>query len=437
MTYARWRQDSFDADFVASELAKGVKPLPNGGLQYSGTAFFGEPLTLLETGVEFLNPVSDVDRSRIITQALEAALRARDYGPSALIREVNKATRDFARLPETKYVVATGFSFKHFEDLTRVEASGCRLYVRRRLPRHLAKTHDEAKRRSKTDVRGDYPEDVPFKKYAAAWIHVRGRSAPEAMQQALEALDLRRGIWNFALNRGSGVPFPAPIRGPLNEVLAGPVYSLHLPDGSLAAGYDWIEPQYTGPEQTRRLGKKWDRVRKDEEGIRACLKRNPYREMLENVLRRYCRALDSADLSNSFLSLWSLLETLTGITPDDGHDKVVKRVSFIFADAERKTHEQVLHHLRRYRNSYVHVGEGSDQAGAYLHQLRVYAEQMLSFHLRTSAHFPSLERAVSFLDLPPDVRDIWHVIETKERQTEKAIEAISLAKEALRFRGGG
>jgi hypothetical protein len=148
--------------------------------------------------------------------AMEAALRSPDYGASALIREVNKATRDFSRTPESKYVVAPGLSFRHFQDLNRVEPSGCRLYVRRSLPRHLAKAHEEAQHRTGSDVRGDYPEDIPFKDYAAAWIHVRGRSVSEAMHRALEALDLRRGIWNLALKRGSSVPFPPPVRGPLN-----------------------------------------------------------------------------------------------------------------------------------------------------------------------------------------------------------------------------
>ncbi len=143
MSFARWRQDGFDADLVASELAEGITPLPTGGLQYSGTAFFGEPLALLETGVEFLVPISDLDRSRIITRALETALRSKNYGQSALIG-INKSTRDFVHSPKTKYVVATGFSFRHFEDLARVEPSGSHLYVRRRLPRHLAKAHKSA-----------------------------------------------------------------------------------------------------------------------------------------------------------------------------------------------------------------------------------------------------------------------------------------------------
>jgi hypothetical protein len=227
------------------------------------------------------------------------------------------------------------------------------------------------------------------------------------------------------------------MRGPVNGVLAGPVYSLHLPDGALAAEYDWLDSQYAAPKRSRKLRKKWDRVRKHEESIRLVLKRSPYRATLEDALRRYCRALDSADLSVSFLNLWSLLETLTGIAPNDSHDKVVKRAAFMYADAEREISEQVLHHLRRYRNSYVHAGEGSERAGAYLRQLRVYTEQLLVFHLRSSRAFSSWERAVRILDLPPDVGDLGRLIETRERQAAEATDDARLAKEAISFREGG
>lgn len=209
MSFARWRQDGLNADLVASELAKGIAPLPTGGLRYSGSALFGEPLALLETGVEFLVPISDADRTRIIGSALEAALRSKSYGQSALIGEINKAARDFARSPESGYVVATGLSFEHFEDLTRMEPSGCRLYVRRRFPRRLAAAHQEARGRSRKYVLGGYPEEASSEGYAPAWVHVRGRSPSEAMDRALEALDLRRAIWNFALSRGARTFPPA------------------------------------------------------------------------------------------------------------------------------------------------------------------------------------------------------------------------------------
>lgn len=72
MTFAQWRwsEEGFDRDFVASELAKNIEPLEAGVLRYGGSAFFGDPLTLLETGVDFLVPLADEDRSKIIRSAL-------------------------------------------------------------------------------------------------------------------------------------------------------------------------------------------------------------------------------------------------------------------------------------------------------------------------------------------------------------------------------
>jgi len=153
-------------------------------------------------------------------------------------------------------------------------------------------------------------------------------------------------------------------------------------------------------------------------------------------LDRYCRALDLVDLSRAFLELWGLLETLTGISPQDSHDKLVKRASFIWADEQRKTHEQVLYHLRRHRNSYVHAGEGANRTGAYLHQIRLYTEQMLLFHLRNSHHFSSMDGVARFLDLPSDTRDLRHFIETREEEATRAAETARLAREGLRFREG-
>jgi hypothetical protein len=136
------------------------------------------------------------------------------------------------------------------------------------------------------------------------------------------------------------------------------------------------------------------------------------------------------------LELWGLLETLTGISPQDRHDTVVKRATFMWAEAERKTHEQVLHHLRRYRNSYVHAGEHSHRTGAYVYQLRLYVQQMLRFHLHHSRYFSSMNRAARFLNLPHDARDLQLFIEEREREARKATEAAHLAREGLRLRKG-
>jgi hypothetical protein len=181
---------------------------------------------------------------------------------------------------------------------------------------------------------------------------------------------------------------------------------------------------------------KWLKILEEEKKVNVLLKRSPYQFILEDALRRYCRALDSMDLSRAFLELWGLLEALTGISPQDRHDTVVKGATFIWADTERETHEQVLHHLRRYRNSYVHAGEGALRTGAYMHQLRLYVEQMLYFHLHHSRYFSSMNSVARFLSLPFDARDLQRSIEEREREAQEAAEAARLAREGLRFRTG-
>jgi len=125
---------------------------------------------------------------------------------------------------------------------------------------------------------------------------------------------------------------------------------------------------------------------------------------------------------------------LAGISPQDSHDRVVRRASFIWVDGQHKTHEQVLHHLRRHRNSYVHAGEAANRTGAYLHQIRRYVEEMLVFHLRNSHHLTSMKRAARFLDLPFDTGELCRRIENLEKEATEAAEAIRLAREGLRFR---
>src|SRR5215211_611382 len=101
MTFARWRED-FDVETVVSELRETITPVGGGLLRFTGSAIYREPITLLETGVEFEVPISETDQQQLIRQALGAALRSEDYGSSTLIREINIAARDFWNTPKTK-----------------------------------------------------------------------------------------------------------------------------------------------------------------------------------------------------------------------------------------------------------------------------------------------------------------------------------------------
>ena len=268
------------------------------------------------------------------------------------------------------------------------------------------------------------------------WVHTQGRSHWEAVTRALDALDLLRGIWNFALNRRKWSRTTGGARRPVDQVLLGPLHSLHDPDGSLVSPADWFESDYVKPAQSRELSRRWKQVKEDEHNVRAGLARSAYQEPLEDALRRYTRALDLFQWEAAFLGLWGLLETLTGTKPHDGHDLTMRRASFLYPDPEREVHFQTLNHLRHYRNRSVHGGESSTTIEAYLYQLKRYVEQLLFFHLTNTYRFGSVERASEFLGLPPGPDDLRRMAKAHRKDSKDARAAAELADLGERFRLG-
>ena len=113
----------------------------------------------------------------------------------------------------------------------------------------------------------------------------------------------------------------------------------------------------------------------------------PYCSDIEGALIRYVRALDSADLNDTFLRLWSLLEYLT----DSGHDPykvATRRAAFMFADRERSM--LVLTHLTNHRNRFVHAGSDTDEIESLVFLLKRYVDCLLIFHLGNRFAFTSI-----------------------------------------------
>jgi hypothetical protein len=83
--------------------------------------------------------------------------------------------------------------------------------------------------------------------YTAARVSVRARSAHEAVEQGLDALDLLRGMWNFVINQRVWFRLHRGASKPFNQILLGPLHTLHEPGGKLAVDSFWYEPDYVGP----------------------------------------------------------------------------------------------------------------------------------------------------------------------------------------------
>jgi hypothetical protein len=104
---------------------------------------------------------------------------------------------------------------------------------------------------------------------------------------------------------------------------------------------------------------------------------------------------------------------------EQNYDRVTKRASFLFRD--RAYHEQVLEHLRDYRNRNVHASEGDERSITACFQLQRYFKYLVQFHLKSFGSFQTLEEANSFLDLPSEIG----ALKAKEKQIKKAIKFVS------------
>ena len=133
--------------------------------------------------------------------------------------------------------------------------------------------------------------------------------------------------------------------------------------------------------------------------LRTRLSNLPYREDIESALIRYVRALDSADLNDAFLRLWSLLEYLTDST-NDPYKVATRRAAFMFAD--RDSSHLVLSNLTNHRNRFVHVGSETEDIESLVFQLKRYVDALLLFHLGNRFGFASRTEASLFMDLPPN-----------------------------------
>jgi len=136
---------------------------------------------------------------------------------------------------------------------------------------------------------------------------------------------------------------------------------------------------------------------------------------LEDVIRGYTRALDQRDFSAAFLALWRLLEKLTSTTENDSYKVTIRQTLFLFK--ERNYHEQILNHLRNYRNRAVHAGEETEEMETLLFQLKFYVEQLLFFHIYNTLGFSSMQETAEFLHIKPDAM----VLKKQIKLLEKAV----------------
>lgn len=346
-------------------------------------------LSLIVSSIRFDNNVPESYHRNLAKQAIgELVQQNTPWTSENLIRKISDLEKEYISKPFKKLILLTTLSARYATVMKPIKLGNLRITFSRYKPKGFdTQTAIEA---SESYILGKMPRT-----YTYVSVSLNARSEYEAVTKALNGLNYLRGLWNFLLNYNRYRVFHIGREQPVNSLIIGPLHTVHNSDGSAAATVIWYESNYLQPISASSIANNWTRIRKNDTELRRWISRQPHSSKLEDAFRKYAQALDSWDMYDSFLKLWSLLEYLL----DTYHnDKIVNRLLFLIKDKDYQT--IILQNLRNFRNSYVHTAESSDEVESYVYQLKNYVEYLLQFHTLKEYAFSSIEEAVLFLDNP-------------------------------------
>ena len=406
---ALWKKSKNLKPRVILEKIESIKKiLPDGGVSYS-TFEYQDAIAALQSMVEFPNHDESIDRTAIVSAAVSGIAKRGVLSEALVIDEVNSEIRESLAKPEALYYVLTTVSLKSPYPRNMITSGTCEI---RLSPQEFPKKYAS---RIETLRRFESAKNAAPSGYARVIIKVKAKSGASAVHKALLDLDMQRAIWSFFCNSSMELLFGGESK-PINKIRLGAAHTLHDELGKSSGDQFWYEPNFTLAQPFAHADN--EKFRKNVAWVNKRLKANPYRSELRDAMLRSVRALDEKDQNVALVRLWGALESLAAPS-EQNYDRVTKRASFIFAD--RAYHEQVLEHLREYRNRNVHASEGDDRSRVACYQLQRYFVQLILFHLRSANTFRSLDEANAFLDLPSDI----DALKVKGAQIKRAIKFVS------------
>lgn len=363
--------------------------------------------------------LNERDANHLVWQAL-ADTAKRDIGEPLKAKDVLVAcdarAAAFFRRPLNDYALLTSMSLASFSAKNiNVRGSVVRSFATRPtrfvLPKVLESRHH----------RNRFAEHLEKTNYRWVTISTQGRTITEGLNLALDNLGLLRALWSFGitLHRRSLSFFPSDRRR-LGVIHAGPLQTLHHPDGSPATDdFYWYDPDFSEEQPVFKNDKVWDRLEKDRKWALGRLRRLPYGNDLRLLFIRYLAALDQINPNVAFLQLWAILEKLTN-TVGSNYDETIKRTSWIFEDDYRLEIRETLEILRHHRNRYVHAGNTGSENTETAALLKTIIDPHLVRLLNNTFRVGSLAEYGERLSLPAGTKEL----ERLHSWTARALRAI-------------
>jgi hypothetical protein len=394
---AKWLKE-YDPKHLAVRLEESKSTGQDGKVSFKGFGFT-EYTVVLNSMVSLNDTIPEFEKNNIVSNAAFSLAEKGEITSAGLLKEISKFEKKYLRQRPQKFVLVSTLSINRYCKLKRIHINGATITFHSALQKQFAKEiENKIKKPASYTIIGEYPKDYIFLKTS-----VKAKSYSQAFNIAIDSIDIFRGIWNLFYNRGQ-FRISSGRRDPVNNIVFGPLHTIHFPNGKLASEIWLYETGYLGPLKTFDMKIKLDNLYKFQSNVRKLLNKNKLKNQIEAALKKYAQALDIRDWESSYLKLWGLLEYLTNTNENESHKETVKRTSFFFQ--EREYAKQVLNHLRDHRNRSVHTGGSNQNIETLLYQLKNFVEVVLEFQIANRFNFASREELTQFMNLSEDVAEL-------------------------------
>jgi hypothetical protein len=360
-------------------------------------------------------PLNDHDVWTLVWNALTQELKEKCGSPvntHALLRRADTLASEFFRKALEKYVTVTTLSLSSFPS-SPITVRSCQISeargIREKFPLPEVLT--------KYPVRSAYATHFQSTGYLSITVESESRSAFEAIDRAFQALNILRGLWTLILTfRSTSFTVGGHGNEPIGILLAGPVHTLHKPDGTnVDESIYWHNPHYHRDANVY-APHSWEAAEKLQKRYMSRMEFLPHKAEIEELLQRYVSALDQTDYDNTFLQLWSLLEYVTG-TVGAQYEETIRRATWVFSGKSRAMASESLGTLRCHRNQYVHAGKGSESGREIASLMKWFLDPHLVYLVTNRFRVTSVEEYGQILTLPKDIA----VMKRKRRRISRAI----------------
>ena len=390
-----WKKaKKFNPDSILKRIAETRTVGDKGEASFSGFEL-QQHIPVLYSMLEFPAASEPFDKTTMIWQGLSRAKP--DITRDSLIHALNDVLSASLSRKNEKYVLVSSISARPLSKTRNVKSLSLTIsFYQNSLPKKFASHGSLLEKNRKIESVIDEPAS-----YIPLSVEVIAKSKREAANRALYEIDLLRGIWCLFVNPYMQISFFGPKRGPINVIRLGNCHTLHKKNGENTSGTSWFEHNYLPAKPYK--PKPQNQHARHTRIILQRLRKANYKTELADSIVAFARALDEPEPSVAFLRLWSALESL--VTPNQAdYSALVKRCSFLFADHEYQ--QQILEHLREFRNSIVHTTQEQIDARTNCYHLQSFFSALIWFLINNGTNFSTLAEANEFLDLPNDQESI-------------------------------